>query len=37
MSKIFENIATTSILWGICMATGMVFNRLCKKEKLEDY
>ena len=26
MSKIFENIATTSILWGVCMATGMVFN-----------
>ena len=26
MSKIFENIATTSILWGCCMATGMVFN-----------
>ena len=26
MSKIFENIATTSILWGMCLAVGIVFN-----------
>ena len=26
MSKIFENIATTSILWCMCLAVGIVFN-----------
>ena len=26
MIKIFENIATTSILWGMCLAVGIIFN-----------
>ena len=26
MSKIFENIATIYILWGMCLAVGIIFN-----------
>ena len=35
MSKIFENIATTSILWGMCLAVGIVFNYDCIQYKKE--